>query len=181
MQLRSGRTTLTKAASRVPSVSRVSRNLRRNSRNYEEFDERRRYQQEQKQIEESIYDSDTNEDQDKKTVLGKKWKNIARTTKHLLYLSECQRNNKSSFTEKVKTIKEIYEMFLYNMDDLIELFNGEMKHKKKFPQMIYDKGNELRADMNRRKRTRGEIQLANECNDLINHVTQIVYRFIITK
>ena len=178
MQLRSGRTTLTKAASRVPSVSR---NLRRNSRNYEEFDERRRYQQEQKLIEESIYDSDTNEEQDKKIMLKLKWKNISRKTKHLLYLSECQRKNKCSFTEKVKTIKEIYEMFLYNMDDMIELFNGEMKHKKKFPQMVYDKGNELRADMNRRKRTRAEIQLANECNDLINHVTQIVYRFIITK
>ena len=95
-------------------------------------------------------------------------------------MSECQRKNKSSFTEKVKTIKEIYEMFLYNMDDLIELFNGEMKHKKKFPQMIYDKGNELRADMSKRKRTRNEIQLANECNDLINHVTQLVYRFILT-
>jgi len=178
MQLRSGRTTLTKAASSVPSVSC---NLRRNSRNYEEFDERRRYQQEQKFIEESIYDSDANEEEDKKTILGQKWKNIARKTKHLLYLSECQRKNKCSFTEKVKTIKEIYEMFLYNMDDLIELFNGEMKHKKKFPQMIYDKGNELRADMSRRKRTRGEIQLAYECNDIINHVTQIVYRFILTK
>lgn len=168
MQLRSGSTTSTKAPSR------------RNSRNYEEFDERRRYQQEQKRIEESIYDSDTNEEQDKKTVSFKKWKNIARKTKHLLYLSECQRKNKSSFSEKVKTIKEIYEMFLYNIDDLIEVFNGEMKHKKKFPQMVYDKGNELRADMNRRKRTRTEIQLANECNDIINHVTQIVYRFIIT-
>jgi hypothetical protein len=181
MQLRSGRTTLTNAASRVSSVSRVSRNLRRNSRNYEEFDERRRYQQEQKLIEESIYDSDTNEEQDKKIMLKLKWKNIARKTKHLLYLSECQRKNKCSFTEKVKTIKEIYEMFLYNMDDMIELFNGEMKHKKKFPQMVYDKGNELCADMNRRKRTRAEIQLANECNDLINHVTQLIYRFILTK
>ena len=176
MQLRSGRTTLTTAS----RVSSVSRNLRRNSRNYEEFDERRRYQQEQKLIEESIYDSDNNEDQDKKTILLQKWKYISRKTKHLLYLNECQRKNKSSFTEKVKTIKEIYEMFLYNMDDLIELFNGEMKHKKKFPQMIYDKGNELRTDMNRRKRTRAEIQLANECNDLINHVTQLVYRFILT-
>jgi hypothetical protein len=174
MQLRSGRTTLTNAS------SSVSRNLRRNSRNYEEFDERRRYQQEQKLIEESIYDTHTNEDQDKKIMLKLKWKNISRKTKHLIYLSECQRKNKCSFTEKVKTIKEIYETFLYNMDDMIELFNGEMKHKK-FPQMIYDKGNELRADMNRRKRTRAEIQLPNECNDLINHVTQLLYRFILNK
>jgi len=181
MQLRSGRTTLTNAASRVPSVSRVSRNLRRNSRNYEEFDERRRYQQEQKFIEESIYDADTHEEQDKKTILLQKWKNISRKTKHLLYLSECQRKNKCSFTEKVKTIKEIYEMFLYNIDDMIELFNGEMKHKKKFPQVIYDKGNELRVEMSKCKRTRGEIQLANECNDLINHVTQLIHRFILTK
>jgi hypothetical protein len=179
MQLRSGRTTtLTKSASRVSSVSY---NLRRNSRNYEEFDERRRYQQEQKIIEESIYDFHTSEEQDKKTTLGQKWKNIARKTKHLLYLSECQRKNNCSFTERVKTIKEIYEMFLYNMDDMIELFNGEMKDKKNFPQMVYKKGNDLRVEMSKHKRTRSEIQLANECNDIINHVTQIIYRFILIK
>jgi hypothetical protein len=178
MQLRSGRTTLTNVSSNVTSVSR---DLRRNSRNYEEFDERRRYQQEQKVTEDSIYDTHTNEDQDKKIMLKLKWKNIVRKTKHLLYLSECQRKNKCSFTEKVKTIKEIYETFLYNMDDFIELFNGEMKHKKKFPQAIYDKGNQLRADLSKCKRTRTEIQLANECNDLINHVTQLLYRFILNK
>jgi hypothetical protein len=66
------------------------------------------------------------------------------------------------------------------MDDLIELFNGDMKHKKKFPEVLYTKGNELRSQISKaNKKTRGEQQLAWECNDVINHVTQIIYRHIL--
>jgi len=171
MQLRSGRTTL--ATRTQPQV----RTLRRDSRNYEEFNERRRYQQEQKQIEESIYD-----DEDNKTQTINKFTPISKRVKHLLYLNECQRKQKCNFTERVKTIKELYEFILYNMDDLIELFNGEMKHKKRFPEVIYNKGNELRADIAQaNKKTRGEQQLAWECNDTINHATQLIHRFILNK
>jgi len=168
MQLRSGRSTL------APRTQTQVRTLRRSSRNYEEFNERRRYQEEQKQVEDSIY-----EKEDNKTPAQKKWKHISKRIKHLVYLSECQRKQKLPFTEKVKTINEIYEFILYNMDDLIELFNGEMKHRKDFPAVIYTKGNELRTQINKAiKKTRGEQQLAGECNDLINHATQLIYRHI---
>lgn len=165
MQLRSGRST-----------------LRRNSRNYEEFDERKKYQEEQKKIEETIYDIDieTSHENDTNVMLKNKWKTISRRIKHLFYLNKCQRKNNCNFTEKVQTIKEMYEILLYNMDFLIEMFNGEFKHKKKFPQVIYEKGNQLRAEMKEVKRTRTENVMANECNDLINHVTQLVYRFILS-
>ena len=169
MQLRSGRSTL---ATRTQTQVRTPR---RASRNYEEFNERKRYQEEQKQLEESIYEEED------ATPLQKKWNQISKRIKHLLYLSECQRKQKLPFTEKVKTIKEIYEFVLYNMDDLIELFNGDMKHKKKFPEVLYTKGNELRRDIARaNKKTRGEQHLAWECNDLINHVTQTIYRHILS-
>lgn len=174
MQLRSGRSTLTRATPAAPT--RAQRALRRDSRNYEEFNERRRYQEEQKQIEDSIYEEEY------ATPGEQKWKHISKRIKHLLYLNECQRKQKCPFTERVKTINEIYEFVLYNMDDLIELFNGEMKHKKGFPEILYTKGNELRADIAKaNKKTRGEQQLAWECNDLINHATQLIYRHILTK
>lgn len=165
MQLRSGRTT-----------------LRRNSRNYEEFGERKKYQEAQKKIEETIYDIDieTSDENNRSTMLKNKWKTIERRTKHLLYLNKCQRKNNCNFTEKVQTIKEMYEILLYNMDYLIEMFNGEFKYKKNFPQAIYDKGNQLRAEMKEDKRTRTENEMANECNELINHVTQLIYRFILS-
>ena len=173
MQLRSGRSTLTRATAAPARVTRAS--PRRDSRNYEEFNERKRYQEEQKQIEDSIY-----EEEDTQTPGQKKWKHISKRIKHLLYLNECQRKQKCSFTERVQTINELYEFILYNMDELIELFNGEMKHKQNFPKIIYTKGNELRADIGRaNKKTRGEQQLAWECNDLINHATQLIYRHII--
>jgi len=177
MQLRSGRSTLTRATATATPVHATRASARRDSRNYEEFNERRRYQEEQKQVEDSIY-----EKEDNKTPAQKKWKHISKRIKHLLYLSECQRKQKCTFTEKVKTINEIYEFILYNMDDFIELFNGEMKHRKDFPQILYTKGNELRRDIARaNKKTRGEQQLAWECNDLINHATQLIYRHILTK
>ena len=169
MQLRSGRTTL---ATRTQTQVRT---LRRDSRNYEEFNERRRYQEEQKQVEDSIYEEKV------ASPSKQKWKHISKRIKHLVYLSECQRKQKCTFTEKVKTINEIYEFILYNMDDLIELFNGDMKHRQDFPEMLYTKGNELRRDITRaNKKTRGEQQLAWECNDLINHATQLIYRHILS-
>jgi hypothetical protein len=169
MQLRSGRTTL---ATRTQTQVRT---LRRDSRNYEEFNERKRYQEEQKQVEASIYEEDD------QNPVQKKWKHISKRIKHLLYLNECQRKQKCNFTERVKTINELYEFILYNMDDLVELFNGEMKHKKRFPEVIYNKGNELRRDIARaNKKTRGEQELAWECNDLINHTTQLIYRHILS-
>jgi hypothetical protein len=175
MQLRSGRTTLT-----TRTQTQV-RTLRRDSRNYEEFNERRRYQQEQKQIEESIYD-DVDEEQDRKTSpLKKKFKTIVKRIKHLLYLNKCQNQNNRSFTEKVNNIKEIYELFLCNIDDLIEIFNGEMKHDLRFPEVIYKRGNQLRIELAKSKRTRNEELLAWECNDLINHVTQLINRYILNK
>ena len=183
MQLRSGRSTLTVSAAQVSQVSptRAQRASRRESRNYEEFNERTRYQEEQKQIEDSIYETDDNEEQDEQSVLKNKWKTISKRIKHLLYFIESQKKQKCTFTEKVNTIKEIYEFILYNIDDLIELFNGEMKHKKKFPEVIYMKGIQLRCEIKTaKKRTRSEEELALECNDLINHVTQLIHRYIIS-
>ena len=158
---------------------RSGRTLRRDSRNYEEFNERRRYQKEQERIEESIYD-DVDEQNDRKTTkLRKKFHDIIKRTKHLLYLNECQKKNNRSFTEKINVVKEIYELFLYNIDDLIEMFNGEFKHDLRFPESVYRKGNQIRVEINQAKRTRNEEKLAGECNDLINHVTQLIYRYIL--
>jgi hypothetical protein len=174
MQLRSGRSTL---ATRTQTQVRAPR---RDSRNYEEFNERKRYQEEQKQLEDTFYEEEDEEAQ--QTPAQKKWKHISKRIKHLLYLNECQRKQKCSFTERVKTINEIYEFILYNMDDLIEIFNGEMKHRKSSPEILYTKGNELRADIARaNKKTRGEQQLAWKCNDTINHATQLIYRHILCK
>jgi len=176
MQLRSGRSTLTRATTAATPAHATRASARRASRNYEEFNERRRYQEEQKKIEDSIY-----EEEKLASPSKQKWKHISKRIKHLVYLSECQRKQKCTFTEKVNTINEIYEFILYNMDDLIELFNGEMKHRQDFPEMLYTKGNELRRDISRaNKKTRGEQQLAWECNDLINHATQLIYRHILS-
>ena len=176
MQLRSGNTTLTTRQQAQQTPTRI---LRRDSRNHEEFNERRRYQEEQKHIEASIYDEEDEEEDREANKLKKKLNSILKRTRHLLYLNEQYKQNNRCFTEKVNNIKEIYELFLYNIDDLIEIFNGEMKHDLRFPEVIYRKGIQLRLDINKAKRTRNEQQIAYECNDLINHVTQLIHRYIL--
>jgi hypothetical protein len=177
MQLRSGRSTLTKTTSATPAARVTRASARRDSRNYEEFNERRRYQEEQKQIEDTIYE----ENEDNQTPLEKKMSSIVKRMRHLTYLSNYQVQKKCTFAEKIKTIKELYEYLLYNMDDLIEIFNGPMKNDRILPKVIYRKGNDVRVQINLAKRTtRSEQQLAWECDNLIKHVTELIYRHILS-
>lgn len=182
MQLRSGRTTTS--------------TLRRDSRNLDEFAERRKYQQEslrqqkelQQRIEESIYDDDdedeinaTNDYLDvilnNKKLLEKKIKTIFHKTRHLLYLNKFQNKTNHNFSQKVQTVMEFYELYRYNIDYLIEYFNNHHSHDKRLVRAIYDSGNKLIIEMknNHLNRTRSEKKLYYKCNDLIRFVNYLIY------
>jgi hypothetical protein len=156
--------------------------LRRDSRNNEEFVERRRYQQEQRRyqqeqrkIEESLYE-EVEESED--TKLEKKIKNVFRKTKHLLYLNKCQKENKHSLTEKINTIMELYEVFRYNTDYLIQYFKN--KKDKRFPEAIFNKGPELIKEMATSIRTRKEKELFEKCKDDIHFVMYLLDNYILS-
>ena len=183
MQLRSGNTTT------------PTRTLRRPSRNLDEFAERKRYQQErlrQQRIEESIYDDD-NEDEinekndyldvilNNKNLLDKKIKSIFHKTRHLLYLNKFQNEQSFSFSQMVQTVMEIYELYRYNMDYLIEYFNNHDTNNKRLARLIYNKGLDLRVIMHKHslKRTRSENKLYYECDELIKFVTYMLHYYIL--
>jgi hypothetical protein len=181
MQLRSGRTTINTI---------TSRNLRRGSRNLDEFAERRRYQQyqqyqeQQKRIEETIYDEDDEyeiNDTNNTNLLKSKIKTIFNKTKHLVYLNKFQNEKKFSYTQRIQTIMEIYELYRYNMDYLIEYFNHHDINSKRIARIIYDKGLELRVAMHKHslKRTRSENKLYYECDTLIKFVTYMINYYIL--
>jgi signal recognition particle GTPase len=156
--------------------------LRRDSRNNEEFVERRqyqqeqkRYQQEQRKIEDSLYE-EVEESED--TKLEKKIKNVFRKTKHLLYLNKCQKENKHSLTEKINTIMELYEVFRYNTDYLIQYFKN--KKDKRFPEAIFNKGPELIKEMATSIRTRKEKELFEKCKDDIHFVMYLLDNYILS-
>lgn len=181
MQLRSGRSTSTFS----------TRTLRRDSRNLDEFTERKRYQQErlrqqkeqQQRIEESIYDDDDeHEILNNKNLLEKKIKSIFHKTKHLLYLNKFQNeNNNYSFIQRVQTLKEMYELYRYNMDYLIDYFNNHDTNNKRLARIIYDKGLKLRVAMHKHslKRTRSENKLYYECDELIKFVTYMLNYYVL--
>jgi hypothetical protein len=162
MNLRSGRTL-------------TAKNLRRDSRNYEEFNERKKYQEEQKKIEESIYDEEETEEE----ILEKKIKNIYHKTKHLLYLNQVQKSNNHSLIDKINTVSELYELFRYNMDYLIIYFNN--KENKKFPEVIFKKGNDLCNEMAINVRTRKEKMLYKKCKEEIEFVRYLINFYILKK
>jgi NAD-dependent SIR2 family protein deacetylase len=184
MQLRSGRST-----------------LRRDSRNLDEFAERRRYQKEkvryqkeQQRIEESIYEDEvvkpssrrieySDEILKDKKLLEKKIASIFHKSRHLLYLNKCQNLNKHSFTQKLETVMELYELYRYNMDYLIHYFNNGTQKDKDLARAIYDKGHNIRVEMfnHRLKRTRSENELYYKCNDLIHFVTYMIYRYVLAQ
>ena len=181
MQLRSGRSTSTFS----------TRTLRRDSRNLDEFAERRRYQQErlrqqkeqQQRIEESIYDDD-DEDEilNNKNLLEKKIKSIFHKTKHLLYLNKFQNeNNNYSFIQRIETVMAVYELYRYNMDYLIDYFNNHDTNNKRLACIIYDKGLDLRVAMHKHslKRTRSENKLYYKCDQLIKDVTYMLNYYVL--
>lgn len=145
--------------------------LRRDSRNHEEFNERRRYQKEQRQIEDSLYE-EIEEDN-----LDKKIKNVFRKTNHLLYLNKCQKENKHSLSEKINTIMELYEVFRYNTDYIVEYFNK--KGDKRFPEAIFNKGPELCKEIASSVRTRKEKILFEKCKDDIHFVMYLLNTYIL--
>lgn len=161
MNLRSGRTLKAK-------------NLRRDSRNYEEFVFRKRYQEEQRQIEETLYE----EEETQETILEKIIKNIFNKTRHLIYLNKCQNENKSPLSERINTVMELYEIFRYNIDYLIEYFNK--KEDKRFPQAIFNNGENLCKEMASLVRTRKERKLYEKCKNDIGFVMYLLEYYILT-
>jgi hypothetical protein len=157
MQLRSGRSL-----------------MRRNSRNHEEFQERRRYQREQKQIEENIYDEDEN-----KNSLTKKMKKFNNKLQHLTYVNRYQNQENHSFNEKMQNIIDIYEHVRINMDDLIQYYNNENKHDRRLIEVIFRKGNVLLLEIYHKKRTRQENKNFKKCEELILSVSDLIEYYIL--
>ena len=152
---------------------RSGRTLRRDSRNYDEFNERRRYQQEQRHIEATLYEEDESEE----TKLTNKIKKINHKTKHLINLNTFQKENNYCFIDKVQTIMDLYELYRYNMDDIIQYYKN---NDKRLPQMLYDKGIDLIKEMYAVKRTRQENLIYNECKQLIQFVRYLLDYYILS-
>jgi len=149
-------------------------NLRRDSRNYEEFNERRRYQREQRQLEETLYDEEETEE----TKIKKKFDNVCHKTQHLIYLNNFQKENNHSLTDKINTIMELYEVFRYNIYYIVEY--SKNRKDKRLPQAIFNKGPDLCKEMARSVRTRKEKKLYEKCKEDINWVRYLIDYYILS-
>jgi hypothetical protein len=148
--------------------------MRRDSRNLEEFQERRRYQREQKAIEATLYD-----DEEEATELAKKMNKFNHKLRHLLYVNQYQKDENHNFNEKMQTVIDIYQHIRYNIDDLIQYYNNEHSHDKRLLESIVKKGNTLILEIYNKKRTREEHKKFKKCEYLILFVSDLIEHYIL--
>jgi len=166
MQLRSGRSVDTSNSSK----STHSMAMRRNSRNYEEFDERTRYQAEQRVIEDSIYTPEAE-------IIANQKKHIYSTIKHKLYALEYQRKNtdKYSFYELIDTCIELFTFINNNIQFIVDnnAFN------EKFARVVVDKGNYIINEIHRKDKTRAQAKKFERCRYYIGNVIDLIEHYIL--
>ena len=74
---------------------------------------------------------------------------------------------------------EIYEVFRYNLDNLVEYFKD--RDEKRLPQAIFNKGPELVNEIARLVRTRKEKKLYEKCRKDIGYVMYLLEYYILNK
>ena len=153
MQLRSGNST-----------------MRRDSRNYDEFEERKRYQQEQKELEDTIYDEQEDEQEDE----DEEFTNFTRKIRHTIAFLEFQKKSNCHLVDKVKTFIELYALIKNNLD---YIYVNKLMDKT-FASVVYRKGKYILDAIESSAKTRYQSKLYSECKELIEYVIGDVYCFI---
>jgi hypothetical protein len=137
--------------------------MRRDSRNYEEFQERKKYQEE---LAENIR-IDIEEEPKTLSEIEFKFKLFKYKLKNLLDINDYQKKNNCSLIDKMKTVKRLYELIKDNIDVLIHMYLTVYKGTRKLPLAIIERGRPLIEEMVSKIRTRNETKLYRECRELI--------------
>ena len=166
MQLRSGRS----VDASTSTKSTHSMDMRRNSRNHEEFDERRRYQAEQRAIESGIYTSESEIIDDKKN-------HIYSTIKHKIHAIDYQIINKHkySFYDTVDTCVELFTFINNNIDFIV---NNNV-FPEKLAKIVVDRGVHILTEIHRKDKTRAQAKKFENCRYYIGNVIDLIEHYIL--
>lgn len=137
--------------------------MRRDSRNYEEFQERKKYQEELAEKIRIDIEGETN-------IVSEtefKFKLLKYKLKNLLDINEYQKKNNCSLIDKMETVKRLYELIKDNIDVLIRMYLSVYKGTRKLPLAIIERGRTLIEEMVSKIRSRNETKLYRECRELI--------------
>jgi hypothetical protein len=136
--------------------------MRRDSRNYEEFHERKKYQEE-------LAKNSRIDNEQPKVLSGTEieFKQFKYKLKNLLEINEYQKKNNFSLIDKMKTVKRLYELIKDNIDVLIHMYLSVHKDTRKLPLVIIERGRSLIKEMVSKIRSRNETKLYKECRELI--------------
>jgi hypothetical protein len=140
--------------------------MRRDSRNYEEFHERKKYQ------EELAKDSSIDNKEEPKLLSGTEleFKRFKYKLKTLLDINEYQKKNNCSLMDKMETVKRLYELIKDNINVLIHMYVSVYNGTRNLPLAIIVRGTSLIEEMLSKIRSRNETKLYRECRELIGFV-----------
>jgi hypothetical protein len=144
--------------------------VRRDSRNYEEFDERKKYQKELAE------NARIDNEKEPKVLSGTEieFKRFKYKLKTLLEINEYQKKNNCSLIDKMKTVKRLYELIKDNIDVIIHIYLSIYKDTRKLPRAIMNRGRSLIEEMSLKTRSRNEKKLYEECRQLISSIINIL-------
>lgn len=164
MQLRSGRSV--DASTSTKSIHPMT--MRRSSRNYEEFDERRRYQAEQRAIEESLY---TPEEE----IIENKKKQLYGSIRHRIYALEYQKKHGHSLYDRIDTCIELFTIINNNIDFIV----NNNAFDEKLSKIIVSKGIYILNEIHRKDKTRAQTKKIDRCRYYIGNVIDLIEHYIL--
>lgn len=164
MNLRSGRSISTTQQ----NLTNNAKMMRRDSRNYEEYEERLKYFREQEMIEENIYSDEEDE-------VDIKIKRINNKMMHYTYALKYQIKNDFPLVEKAKTCIEAFKLINNNLPFIVEHNLLSVKQAKQ----LVENGNKICDDVWRQYKTRSQRKIYDECRYFIGNVIDIVEHHIL--
>ena len=167
MQLRSGRS-IDASTSSKSTHPMTMRTMRRSSRNYEEFDERRRYQAEQCAIENSIYTPEAE-------IIASQKKQLYASIRHRIYALEYQKKNNYSLNDRIDTCIELYTIINNNMPFIV--MNNAFCEK--LAKIVVDRGIHILTEIHRKDKTRAQAKKNERCRYYIGNVIDLIEHHIL--
>ena len=168
MQLRSGRSLESNTSKKAESQHGMT--MRRDSRNYEEFNERKKYQANQRVIENSIYSSE-------KEIIAYQKKHVYMTIRHLLAAVDYQKKNNYSLYEIIDTCGELFKFLNDSMPFIVE-------HKamcERLAEAIVTSGINISREIYKIDKTRAQTEKVNSCRRYIGNVIDMIQHHVLKR
>lgn len=149
---------------------------RKNTRNYDEYDKKRKFGSEQ-----TVFDDDEKSLEKNIKIFYNKLKDLLDVNEKIEKNIIADVNKIHSFNEKIENIITIYDLIGVNINYLIKYFNYDNKHDTESFKVIIQKGHFLLLELYHKRRTSEEHNNYKKYEKKILDVSDLIETFILQK